>query len=87
MLMFKRAACCYLCIIFVFLIANATSVTTNCVSSTSPNVACCSGDIELVANMVTISVDAFKNCNGLTSVVIPATVVTIGNGAFHGCTS
>ena len=31
--------------------------------------------------------EAFKNCNSITSVVIPHTVETIGQSAFSGCTS
>jgi len=37
--------------------------------------------------VVSIGDNAFKNCTGLTSVTIAATIMTIGNSAFNGCTS
>ncbi len=36
--------------------------------------------------VVAIRFNAFSNCTGLTSVIIPARVTSIGNGAFSNCT-
>ncbi len=33
-----------------------------------------------------LGLDAFKNCTGLTNVVIPTSVTSIGESAFNGCT-
>lgn len=38
-------------------------------------------------NVTKISADAFKNCTGLTSISIPASVTSIGNDAFKDCNS
>ena len=35
----------------------------------------------------TIPKDAFKSCNGITSVVVPESITSIGSGAFNGCSS
>ncbi len=35
----------------------------------------------------TIPAGAFKNCSGITSIIIPNTVTSIGKGAFSGCSS
>ena len=35
--------------------------------------------------VASISSDAFNDCSGLTSITIPKTVTSIGNGAFEGC--
>lgn len=37
--------------------------------------------------METIEFDAFENCNSLTSVEIPDSVKTLGEGAFYNCSS
>ncbi|MCI8369365.1 MAG: leucine-rich repeat protein [Clostridia bacterium] len=49
-----------------------------------------SGKVELPSryngqNVVEIPEKAFENCRGITSLVVPDTVLTIGNGAFQGC--
>ena len=38
-------------------------------------------------SVTAIGTDAFKNCTGLTSVVIPDSVTSIAGGAFAGCSS
>ena len=44
-------------------------------------------DIEITDGTTTILSGAFKDCTGLTSVTIPATVTAIGSQAFNGCSS
>ena len=41
--------------------------------------------IDIKDGTVSISSDAFYNCNGLTSVTIPNSVTSIGSSAFSGC--
>ena len=40
-----------------------------------------------VYNVTTIGAHAFRDCKGLTEIVIPNTITTIGNYAFKGCTN
>lgn len=43
-------------------------------------------DFGSTSQLTTIGSDAFKNCTGLTTVVIPNSVTTIDSDAFEGCT-
>ena len=45
------------------------------------------GNIVINEGVTTIGGGAFKECNNITSVVLPSTITTIGNTAFYNCTS
>ncbi len=44
-------------------------------------------ELQYFTGLEEIAAHAFKNCNRLTSINIPANITSIGAGAFYGCTS
>jgi hypothetical protein len=65
-----------------FLVQRTSGLTTGCVDkNTYGDGSCCRGDIEISTNVVTIGLDAFASCSGLTSVAMPS-VKNIGGAAF-----
>jgi uncharacterized repeat protein (TIGR02543 family) len=64
-------------------VANGTATVTS-----GPTNGCLSIPSELGGYPVTaIAERAFRTCNGVTAVIIPASVTNIGNSAFYFCTS
>ena len=63
------------------------SITTIGVSAFSSNSDLESVNLEACTNLTTISENAFLNAQSLTSIKIPENVVTIGAGAFSGCSA
>ncbi|MCM1505634.1 MAG: leucine-rich repeat protein [Ruminococcus flavefaciens] len=49
--------------------------------------ATCTGDVAISDSVISIGNDAFRDCSGLTSAVIPNSVTSIGYNAFWGCQS
>ena len=45
------------------------------------------GNVMIPAGVTNIGNNAFRGCNGLTSVAIPNSVISIGNYAFYGCSN
>ena len=45
------------------------------------------GEYAVKEGTIAISGEAFKNCTALTGVVMPDTVMTVGDSAFYGCSS
>lgn len=44
-------------------------------------------EVSLSSGLTTIGAYAFNSCTSLTSIVVPATVTSIGGNSFYGCTS
>ena len=63
------------------------SITVIGVSAFSSNSNLESVNLEACTNLTTISENAFLNAQSLTSIKIPENVVTIGAGAFSGCSA
>ena len=60
-----------------------TRATLGCVNKTYPTTDCCSGDIEIDSSIISLPKNAFAGCL-ITSVLIPESVLIIGENAFFG---